>query len=153
MGFGSSILTDDGIALKIIDRLQEKLPLSLFDFKKDNLISLEVLEEISGYRKIILIDAMTDEEVPIGHLRNDRLEDFVSSIHLYNIHDLSIHHLNELAKYLNYEISSDIQIITINIMEKEEFSALLSEKLVQQFNEICVKVEKIVNGVDEKTLG
>ena len=152
MGFGSSILTDDGVALKIADHLKKKLPSKLFDFKEDNLISLEVMEELSDYKKIILIDAVANKDAPIGELKSAKLEDFKSSVHLYNIHDLSIHHLSELAKYLNYKISDDIQIITINIKEKEEFSASLSEELTLQFDTICSEIEMFLNKVEDKKL-
>ncbi len=147
MGFGSSILTDDGIALKIVEQLSKDLASSLFDFKTENLISLETLETISGYKKIIIIDATSNTEEQIGQVNKYLLKDFKSSLHLFNIHDLSIHHLSELAGYLSCKISTDIIVITVNVKEKEEFSSSLSSDLNDKYVEIYSKINTMIEEV------
>lgn len=152
MGFGSSILTDDGVALKIVDQLKKDLDSGLFCFETDSLISLEAIEVLAGYKKIFLIDAVTKEKEIIGGLKYFDLKEFKSSVHLYNIHDLSIHQLKELANYLAFDITNDIKIITINIKEKEFFSSKLSLDLDGLFKQIYKKIAVFIKNdcIEEK---
>ncbi len=147
MGFGSSILTDDGVGLKIAEQLSKDLDSKLFDFKTENLISLETIEALTGYKKIIIIDAVSKSEERIGQVSKYLLQDFKSSLHLFNIHDLSIHHLKELANYLSCEITTDIFVVTINVKEKEEFSSSLSSDLNDKYSEIYSTINTIIEEV------
>ena len=140
MGFGSEILTDDGIAIKIIEQLLQEFNPELFEFKTDNLISLETVQALSGYKKIILIDAVTKNKEAYGQVNSSPLKYFKGSLHLNNIHDISIHQLNKIAKYLSLNISDDILVITVKIKENEFFSSSLSGDLNNKFKRIYKEI-------------
>jgi hydrogenase maturation protease len=127
VGFGSEILKDDGIALKIIDDLKLEADLDFVDFEEVNLISLETLELLLEYKVVILIDAALNNDQRVGTVNHYHLKDFKESLHLVNFHDLSINQLIEFAKTLKMAITDNIHIITIVVSEVEEFGFRLSE--------------------------
>ena len=142
MGFGSEILTDDGVALKIVDDLKLSLNNDLFDFQKVNLISLETLNLLAGFKKICLVDAAKNKNESIGTVKYFQLADFQNSLHLINSHDLSLKHLINLGKLLSYSVTDNIQIITINVQEAEEFGHRFSKSLNFQYLKIYQEILK-----------
>ena len=146
IGFGSEILTDDGIALKIISDLKHH-NIQGVDFQTTNLISLEILALLPDYKSIVLIDATTNVNGYSGKVCHYLLKNFEESLHLLNFHDLSIHQMLEFAKAIKMSISDDIHIITIGVSEVEEFGDQLSETVSEQYpkiyNEVFREIEKI----------
>lgn len=140
MGFGSEILTDDGIAIKLVNLLKNDLNHQEVQFLDANLISLETLELLVGFKKIVLIDATQDKNSDIGELRFLKLDQFKNSLHLINFHDLSIHQLIEMAQVLEIPITDDILIITINVEETEAFEKNISESLQVIYSDIYSKI-------------
>ena len=140
VGFGSEILMDDGIAVKIINDLKLEDDLNFIDFQEVNLISLETLELLLEYKVVVLIDASLNYDKRVGTVNHYHLKDFKESLHLVNFHDLSIHQLIEFAKTLKMAISDNIHIITIEVTEAEEFGIQLSEKVNELYPAIYRKI-------------
>ncbi len=139
IGFGSEILTDDGIALKIIDELKLG-EIDAVDFESVNLIGLENIELFTFYHRVILLDATTNIELKIGDVNHYLLDDFQESLHLVNFHDLSIHQLIEFARMLKMDVSDNIHVITIRVSEVEAFGYQLSEPLNNKYSDIYKEV-------------
>jgi len=144
IGFGSEILTDDGIALKIVKDLKLNLDNNLFDFREVNLISLETLNLLIDYKNIVFIDAVKNKTESLGEVNYYRLNNFNNSLHLFNSHDLTLQQLIELGRIFSAELTEDIQVVTININEFEEFGYELSNSMKSVYPNIYEQIFNLV---------
>ncbi len=144
MGIGNDILTDDGIGPKLIgDLVKMGLPAEV-SFKTVAVGGLELLEDISGYTRIFMIDAIKTAGGRPGNVYFLSPDDFRASMHISNLHDISFITALELGKKLNYELPSEILIIAVEISEDLEFSETLSPALQKQYPGILSKVYKFL---------
>lgn len=69
MGFGNPVRSDDGIGMYVIEEIKKKIgenrSVSIFDMGTS---SFEVLFELKGHEKIILVDAVINTDEPVGSL-------------------------------------------------------------------------------------
>lgn len=69
MGFGNPVRSDDGIGMYVIEEIKKKIgengSVSIFDMGTSG---FEVLFEIKGHEKIILVDAVINTDEPVGSL-------------------------------------------------------------------------------------
>jgi hydrogenase maturation protease len=131
LGMGNPILSDDGVGLVIADRLRELI--SGADVVSNNMIGLSLFEQIIGYDKIFVIDAMTTPDHRIGELKKILREEKGGTRHLFSSHGLNFFELMELGAFLGYEMPEVGAVYGIEIGNVADFgerlSAGLSEKL------------------------
>jgi len=135
VGFGSQILSDDGIGAKITLDLKKCLDNSCFDFQTELTFSLDTIEILRDYSHLILIDAMIGQDKP-GTIRYYSMEDSPKSIHLSNFHDIPFKDSILLGRRLGFRITDDIQIITVEIKDNLTFSKQLSNELTPLYHRI-----------------
>ena len=65
LGIGNDILTDDGIGPRIVDDLQDRMPIPGVEYQTTTLGGLDILEFIEGFDRVVFIDAIiTRDGVP-----------------------------------------------------------------------------------------
>lgn len=144
LGLGNDILTDDGIGPKLVNDLTRMdLPADV-DFKTASVGGLELLEIISGYSRMFIIDAIRTAGGKPGHVYFLSPDDFRTTMHISNLHDINFVTALELGNRLNYQLPSEIMIIAVEIAEDLEFSEELSPALQLQYPAILVKVHKFL---------
>ena len=123
-GYGSNILTDEGIIHKLFSKLQQECRTA--DFMIFPILDLEQLELFSNYKKLILVD--TRLALP-GLVEVLPLQDYRPTLHLSNIHDISLPDLFNLGALLGFELSKDVQIVTIGINDHTTLNDSISPEL------------------------
>lgn len=141
LGIGNEILTDDGIAPKLVKDLEKNLDLPFADFETAALGGLEILEFIQGFQKVILIDAIKTKDGIPGDVYLFTLDDFKETLHLSNLHDISFLTAMKLGTKLGFEMPEDMKIIAIEIIEDLVFSNDFTEPLQKRYNEIYKDIE------------
>ena len=69
MGFGNPVRSDDAVGCYVIEELKKSLPDSeLFTFFDMGTSAFEVLFNLKGHDKIIIVDATTNSGEPVGTL-------------------------------------------------------------------------------------
>jgi len=67
LGFGNPVRADDGIGIYVIEALQKQLAhrtdISIFDMGTS---AFEILFQLKGHQKIILVDAVVNAQEPVG---------------------------------------------------------------------------------------
>lgn len=144
LGIGNDILTDDGIGPKLARDLSIKdIPAEII-FKTASVGGLELLEMVSGYSRIFMIDAIRTPGGKPGNVYFLSPDDFKETMHISNLHDINFFTSLELGNRLNYPIPSEIIIIAVEIAEDLEFSDELSPALQKKYPEILNKVYKFL---------
>jgi hydrogenase maturation protease len=122
LGLGNDILSDDGIGPRLAHDLSKMINNDEIDFNTCCCGGLELLEYLRGYRQVVLIDAIhTDGGTP-GEVYHFQPSDFRETSHLSSLHDINFITAIQLGSDLGLDITQDIHIIAVKIIEDMEFS-------------------------------
>jgi hydrogenase maturation protease len=129
LGVGNPILQDDGVGIHVINELREHL--------KDSRVILDIaytggmnlLDMIRGFDKVILVDAVKQEDSKTGEVKRFSLTE-ASSVHSCNPHDVSLSEALLLAKQLGEEhLPQEIVVIGIVVKNTIDFGEQLSREV------------------------
>jgi len=129
LGVGNPILQDDGVGLHVIEALRQRLTNPLVTVETASTGGMNLLDMIRGYEKVILIDAVKQNNSKPGEVKRFLLSDF-HSVHSCNPHDVSLSEALHLAEQLG-EKHLPLKIILIGITVKNtyEFGEQLSNEV------------------------
>ena len=142
LGFGSDILCDENIVPRIFEQLKLEFPDA--DYLLFLTVSLDILNEISGYKKILIIDTVLSKNGIPGKVKVYDLPDYEPTLHLENAHDISLPRLIEFANKLDVPLTNDIQIISIEISDHLTITNKMSPVLSACFLSILDHVRLVV---------
>ena len=120
LGIGNPILTDDGVGIKITQKLKEGKP--ELDVAETSEAGLALLEHVTGYDKLIIIDSIKTETGKLGELYKLRLEDLKSFTDLSSSHGVSIATAFELGRGLGYRLPEYVSIYAVEIKDNLTFA-------------------------------
>jgi len=149
LGLGSEILTDDGIGLRIVNDLKSSFQIEKnlngrIDFETALTGSLDLLEIIKDYCTLIIIDAIKTKDGIPGQIFKYSIENYINTIHLQNIHDISFTDTLKLGKSTGMKIPDNVEIIAIEIIDNLSFGTSLSEDLESKYPEIFNEIKNLV---------
>jgi hydrogenase maturation protease len=143
LGVGNLLKGDDGVGLHIADLLRNEGLGDTVDIK-DGVSGLDILGEIAGYDKVIIIDAIKTNGQPgtiytfsLNELRKQDAE------HSFSSHNLNLPSLIQLGeKIYPGKIPDDIIIIAI---EAQDISTL-SETCTREIEKAIPQVIEMIKG-------
>jgi hydrogenase maturation protease len=144
LGLGNEVLGDEGLGLIIVKDLAEK---SLFPGVDYNCIysgGLDILEYISGYDSVYLIDTVCGSKENDGKVRYWSRENFRETLHLSSVHDASFLTTLETGETLGICIPEKIRIIAIEICCDLSLTEKLSDNIKVQFDKIRSEIIKFI---------
>jgi hydrogenase maturation protease len=141
-GIGNEILMDDSIGIRMCRYLKRQHINSGIEFTNLSVGGLEVLEFISGYKKVIFIDAIKTKNGKPGDVYLFTPDNFKETSNLSNLHDANFITSLKIGKKLGTKIPEEIYIIAIEVKEDMVFGESLSEELGSRLEEIKKKVKE-----------
>ena len=138
-GIGNTIRGDDSVGIHLARRLKGILP-SRFEIKELATAGLDLIDAISGYGKVILIDAIQTHNGRPGEVYRLSLKDFKYSSNLTSGHALDLKQVVELEGRLMGRKIPPVEVLAVEARRLNEFSEELSHELKEQFDEITEKV-------------
>jgi hydrogenase maturation protease len=144
LGIGNPILGDDGVGLHIASELNGLL--DDVDTHTTSMIDLNLLDTLSGYDRLFIIDAIQAKGSRIGTVR--RLPQGEGSLHLFSSHGIHLFELLQLGRDLGYRIPEIGGIYGVYIGEGSVFGETLSPELMSKKADI---VREIIEDI-RKTL-
>lgn len=138
LGMGNPILSDDGVGLVIAARLREMLP--GVDVASNAMIGVSLIDQIIGYDKIFVIDAMTMRDHQLGDLKKIYQEENCGTLHLFSSHGVNFFELMELGKLLGYDMPEVGGVYGIGINAEVAFGESLSIELNEKISTITNRI-------------
>ena len=142
LGIGNSVLSDDGVGCKVALRLEKKLKgHPNIKVKETSLSGLSLLDEVTGYERLIIIDAIQTRGGKPGSIYKLSPSDFKTG-RMAVIHDLGLFSALELGRKLEMDMPGEVVIFAIEAKDMVTFSEKLSpevEKAVPKAVEMVVK--------------
>ena len=141
LGFGSDILSDEGIAIRLVNDLKRKWEKHA-DFLTHLTFSLYVLNDIAAYKRLVLIDANLSKK--IGEVQCYSIDEYPDTLHLVNYHDISLKGGIEYAEKIGFEVPRHIGIITISISQLGFIHDDFSKELSKKYKSILSEIEQLI---------
>jgi len=148
LGVGNDILTDDGIGPKITMRLKNESNISgNIHYDTAFMGGLDLLEFIRDYKTVIIIDAIKTKDGKPGDVFYCTPDDFKYALHLDNLHDVSFLTAIKLGKKSGYNITDNIHIIAVEVVEDRVFSNDFSPEIQKKYEDITATVKRYINEI------
>ncbi len=138
LGMGNPILSDDGVGLVLAERLQKRIRGA--DVAANAMIGFDLLEQVIGYDKVFIIDAMSSPDGHIGDLKIITETGGLGSLHLFSSHGLNFFDLMELGKRCGCHVPGLIAVYGIEIGKGASFGMGLTTAL----NERMARLEEAI---------
>ena len=130
LGIGNPILTDDRIGIKIAQKLKERNP--ELEVTETSEAGIALLDLVTGYNKLIIIDSIQTEKGKPGDLYQLGLEDLKPSKDLSSSHGIGIATAFELGKRLGYSMPEYTSIYAVSIKDNTTFGESCTQEVKER---------------------
>jgi hydrogenase maturation protease len=138
LGMGNPILKDDGVGLRVAEKLQDKIHSQNTTVMVTELGGINLLELLVGYDQAIIIDSIKTSKGKPGHIYRLGPESILGSRHTNSTHGIDFAAILELGKRLGMKMPQKIVIFAI---EAEDISTF-GEKCTLAVNQaifVCMR--------------
>jgi hydrogenase maturation protease len=131
IGLGNPILGDDGVGWRVVEEIARKTA-NRNDVEVDtvSLGGLSLMERLTGYERVILVDSLSSGEKPIGTVSLFLLTELpdLSSGHTTAVHDTSLSNALKVGRSMDIPLPGDenVHIVAIEAENVYDFSETLS---------------------------
>ena len=142
LALGNPILSDDGVAYEVVDRLAERLRSSDVerdgncDIIKSSAATMDIIPKLAGYERLIVIDAVQLGSAPPGTVHRFGLDKLAQTVRQSSPHDINFATAFQMAKEWGYDIPDDIRIYGIEVKELTKFSEGCTPEVTEKLDEI-----------------
>jgi len=117
VGLGNPLLTDDGVGIHVVRALEGRRgqdPRGV-EVAELSLGGLRLLDEMVGYDKVILVDAIRTPQGQVGRVYRLSPHDLHAGLHTGSSHDLSLEAALALGRRLGMQLPSQIVIFAVEV--------------------------------------
>jgi hydrogenase maturation protease len=138
LGVGNPILTDDAVGFRVAHLIQEAKPeLTVIETAE---AGLTLLEMITGYERVIIIDSVKTGRVKPGSLHQLTLDQIDPSWNFCSTHGIDIRMAFELGRKLDCKLPAKISIYGIEVEDNKTFGEKCTEKVEQSIPQIVREI-------------
>jgi len=132
IGLGNPLLTDDAVGPEVLRHVQASLgSQSHVHCKQLGVGGLRLMEEMLGYRKVFLADAMVTGQHPPGTVRHLVLDDLGSTHNLTCMHDMGLPMALEVGRQLGMPLPDEIRVWGIEAHDVQTFAERPTETVAR----------------------
>jgi hydrogenase maturation protease len=144
IGLGNPLLTDDAIGLMAIDELESQLPpdLQSIPLKKNYSGGFDLLYEMVGFDRAIIIDSICTEQVEPGFCMEFSLQDIekVTQPRLVDSHGLNLPTVMAAGRKCGYAMPDEVLIFGIEGTNFTDFCEKPTDPVLNSLPEVTKKV-------------
>lgn len=127
LGLGNPILTDDGVGIKVAQKIGERRP--DLEVVETSEAGLSLLDLISGYDKIVIIDSIVTGRGRPGEVYKIELSDLKPSWEIAFSHGVDLATALELGRKLGLEMPGEISIYAVEVRDVTTFGERCTEEV------------------------
>jgi len=144
LGIGNPILSDDAVGIKIAQRLEVAKP--DVTVEQTNEAAIALLDLITDYDKLIIIDSIKTKQGKAGELYKLNLEDFRPNKDFTSSHGMDIATAFEVGRSLGCRMPQSVSIYAIEVKDNENFSEQCTKEVAERLPIIVKQI------IDEEKL-
>ncbi len=146
LGIGNPILSDDGVGFRVVEKLRTALKnRGDVAVKETSLSGLSLLDELMGYERLIIVDAIQTKGGKPGDIYRLFPADFKVG-RMAVIHDIGLFSALELARKLDMEVPREMVIFAIEAKDIATFSEECSPEVELAIPQAVDMILKEVGG-------
>ncbi len=139
LGLGNTILTDDGVGCHVAQALKDRLQEPEVDVLEASVGGLDFLDLLSGYDKVIIIDAIQTGKGTPGEICRLEPEILASMRHAGTPHDVNLGTALELGKELKLPLPQQMSIFAIEVEDVTSFGEECTPEVTEAIP-VCVEM-------------
>lgn len=152
LGFGNPILTDDAVGIRIAEELEGEFPdITVEAFCE---AGLAILEEVTGYDRLVIIDSIKTGKGKPGELYKLELEDLNPRSDFSSSHGLDIATAFKLGEKLGYPLPQEVSIYAVEVKDNTTFGEECTPELKRSIPLIVgqiIKEERLCQTLSPKS--
>ena len=152
LGFGNPILTDDAVGIRIAEELEREFPdITVEAFCE---AGLAILDEVTGYDKLVIIDSIKTGKGKPGELYKLTLEDLKPKSDFSSSHGLDIATAFKLGEMLGYPLPREVSIYAVEVKDNTTFGEECTPEIKKSMPSIIgqiVKEERLCQTSSQKS--
>lgn len=123
VGLGNTLLTDDGVGIYVVRALEARSLPPGVEVAESSVGGLRLLSVISGYERVILVDAIQTPAGRVGEIYRLGPDDLLTSRHAGSTHDMSLPAALALGRRLGMPLPDDahLRIVAIEVEDVLDF--------------------------------
>ncbi|MBS3741123.1 MAG: hydrogenase maturation protease [Candidatus Cloacimonetes bacterium] len=127
LGLGNPILSDDGVGIMVAREIKKRV--KGVDVQEASAAGFRIVDQIVGYDRLILIDAVQTRESEVGSLHLYKPEDFQETKHSTSTHDIGFFQALDIYKREGERVPEEIKIYGIEVEQTDVFSEKFTPKV------------------------
>jgi len=145
VGLGNPTLTDDGVGLLAVKKIEEDLKggLSNFEFKLNYSGGFDLLFDLEDFDRAFIVDAVFSGREKPGTVIEFGLEDIdeIAQPRIVDSHGLNLPTVIACGKKSGCKMPEEVIIYGIEGLNYQDFSEELSEPLQKEFGNVCEEIK------------
>jgi hydrogenase maturation protease len=150
LGLGNPIFGDDGVGLRVIEELQKQIHDKDITIEGCELAGLDMLETLSGYDRVIIIDAIQTGG-RAGEIYQLTPNDLKSTVHTGTPHDVNFSTALEFGERIGVKLPAKIDIVAIEIAPNVAFSEKLTPEIEKVVPEAVKRVREMLGDTGKQS--
>ena len=151
VGLGNDLLSDDGVGLYVARRLRELLDPTEYEIRELSVGGIEIVEQLIGHRRAVVIDACRSGRHAPGTLTRHRPQDFSGSLRLGSFHTMNFATALELARMLGAQLPEQIDVYAIEAEDTMTLSEHCTPAVEAGIERIAGQIARILRSENEAT--
>lgn len=140
-GIGNSYRCDDTVGLKIAEILKKEIKNINVMIKSGSIDGLDMLDEIIGFDKVILVDSINTKSGIPGDIYKIELDSITSNPSLAASHTIDFITALRMGKKFGYNMPERIYVYAVEIEDNTTFSEDCTEKILASIPEIVKRIK------------
>ncbi len=131
LGLGNPVLRDDSVGIRTVRLLKSHINNPDIEIGESSLGGLDFIDLLSGYGRVILVDAMKTASVRPGTVKKFCLWDAPPGERLVSSHGVDLATAVRLGRTLGADIPEKIEIVAIEVEDNTSFGEDMTPRVEQ----------------------
>jgi hydrogenase maturation protease len=149
-GIGNPYRCDDAVGIRVAEQLAKKIKHSNIDVKSGSIDGVAILDEITGYDRVIFIDSVKTEKGIPGTIYKIDPNSFTSS-HSFSSHGIDFVTALQFGKKLDLKIPERTDIYAVEIKDNTSFSEECTPKVAASIPELVQAIMEEIKVIQGET--
>lgn len=142
---GNPYRCDDTVGLRIAEILKKEIKNINVMIKSGSIDGLDMLDEIIGFDKVILVDSINTKSGMPGDIYRIELDSITSNSSLTASHTIDFITALRMGKKLGYNMPERIYLYAVEIEDNTTFSEDCTEKVQARIPEVVKRIKKEID--------
>ncbi|NMB77336.1 MAG: hydrogenase maturation protease [Myxococcales bacterium] len=122
LGLGNPILSDDRVGHLVARELFSRLPAGTAVLREACVGGVELLHELEGFRRVVIVDSLEPGRLPPGQVREVPLAELGSSCVPLTLHNAGLMTCLELGRRMELSMPEEVRVFAIGVCDPYTFS-------------------------------